>query len=498
MGTLTYNPPVLPLTGAAGNLAQVFRKRHLGLLNEIALIEDQRQLTFADFWRDADRNAATLTRKGVRKGHIIAIVCPMSSIEVVEWLMAAIQLGAAPIILNLADKFQKLQPADAGAYGFIVSKDIQKFINPANLEQYAAADLLSDHLVWHQLTGSDQAQTTEAALLVTSSGSTNHKKIIKYGAEGLLFNIKSNIAALGIRREDRTLMVLPLTYSYGLVGQFMSHFLMGSTVVFSNKWLITNTIIELISRHRINSVFTVPPIFRQMVFLLEKFDFLYRRRYSWSSLRYITVGGNHIESSNILKALSIYRCPIVKTFGLAEAGPRVATNIITSADDPIDAVGYPLNGVHVYALGEDGRPVADGDCGKLVIETPSASLGYLRRHHNGLTIDGRTIHTQDLGTVNRDGLIRIFGRADGQLLLPGCEPIWQNELADLIYANFYVLKLKIEHPEQGQLNIEIAPMPNCKIKGEDVLARIGAQFGEGILSRVRIAFPKISQIKLDK
>nr|HMQ61368.1 hypothetical protein [Flavilitoribacter sp.] len=78
MGTLTYNPPVLPSTGAAGNLAQVFRKRHLGLLNEIALIEDQRQLTFADFWRDVDRNSDTLTRKGVKKGHIIAIVCPMS------------------------------------------------------------------------------------------------------------------------------------------------------------------------------------------------------------------------------------------------------------------------------------------------------------------------------------------------------------------------------------------------------------------------------------
>lgn len=497
MNTYTYK-----LTARSGiihkSLVQIFRDKHRSLANYTALIEEQRQLTFAEFWQNTDAYTKFLQKTGIKKGQVVAIVCPMPSIDVAELLMACLQLEVAPLIINLSDKFQKLEPEDGNAYGYIVHKDFQSHIPAGTAAAYGREQAVGNQLLWLQINDEEKATPTDAALLVTSSGSTNSKKIIKCSAEGILSNIRNNITALGIRRQDRTLMVLPLTYSYGLIGQFLSHFFMGSTVVFSNKWLITNSIIELISRYQINSLFTVPPIFRQVTFLLERFGHLYRNRYSWSSLRYITVGGNHIESSAILKALKLFDCPIVKTYGLAEAGPRIATNVITSEYDSIASVGYPLYGVQVSALSDEGAVLPDGAVGSLLINTPSVSTGYLHEHANGLRIEGRNVYSHDIGCVDKEGKITILGRKNGMIWLPELEPIWQNELADIIYGNFYVLKLKMDQLENGRLNIDIAPMPNCKFSAADVLNSIGSTLGKDVSSHIDVFFPKINQIKLDK
>ena len=66
-------------------------------------------------------------------------------------------------------------------------------------------------------------------------------------------------------------------------------------------------------------------------------------------------------------------------------GPTEATVVATCADlttwagDGPVPIGRPLPGVSYAVLGEDGRPVAAGEPGELVIGGPGIATGYLHR-----------------------------------------------------------------------------------------------------------------------
>jgi acyl-coenzyme A synthetase/AMP-(fatty) acid ligase len=475
------------------------RRSHQALQNKVALIEEKRQLTFGELWKKVDLYTSFFRKKRVREGEIVVIVCPMNSVEVCCTVLALMQIKAAPLVLNLADKFQKLQPSDVGARGFIIHKDIQKYLQADKQAEYEVEGQLEPEIFWCRQLPGHKPLMTDAALLVTSSGSTNRKKIIKYGFEGIQFNVSQNIEALDIRPSDRTLMVLPLTYSYGLIAQLFSHLSVGATVVFSNKRLMTNAMVELISRHKVTSVFTAPPIFRQLVFMMERFGRVYAEKYSWATLRYITVGGNHIEAGTVRRALGQFGCSIVKTYGLAEAGPRVATRWIRSPHDTIDSNGAPLANVRIHVCDEQGRRLEAGRTGRLIVETPSAALGYLFESDNCLKIEGRMVHTNDYGYLSPEGQLKILGRKGHMLHLKTLEaPVFRNDLSDLLYSAFYIMKLQILQVGEGRIRIDIVAMPGCRPQPEAVIRHLDEHFGASMASCVEVAFPKIGEIKIDK
>jgi D-alanine--poly(phosphoribitol) ligase subunit 1 len=86
-------------------------------------------------------------------------------------------------------------------------------------------------------------------------------------------------------------------------------------------------------------------------------------------------------------------------------------------------IGYPKPDGRIVVLGEDGRPVADGERGEIVIAGPNVSPGYVGRPD--LTAraffdpDGmRAYHTGDWGHYEGD-LLFCEGRRDSQIKLHG-------------------------------------------------------------------------------
>jgi len=312
-------------------------------------------------------------------------------------------------------------------------------------------------------------------------------------------------------------MILPLTYSYGLVAQFMSHMYVSATVVFANRRLVTNTVFELIDRYQITSLFTVPPILRQIIFLINRFGHLYRQRYSWQTLRYVTVGGNHIEPHSVARALELLACRIVKTYGLAEAGPRVASNILgfagAGADqnpeafftnipnrsmDPLSSVGIALPGVEIEIIGDDGQILPPGEVGWIKIKSPSVAQGYLFPIETKLKWGDGVLLTNDLGCLDELGRLYIKGR-EGDLFTDAYgHQRWKHEIADLIYSRFPVLKLTMEGSLTAGLLINIVQMPSTKVDGQEVAAALLEHFGPALAERVELNFPRLSLMKIDK
>ena len=109
-------------------------------------------------------------------------------------------------------------------------------------------------------------------------------------------------------------------------------------------------------------------------------------------LRFVAVGGACISEAD-LDAATAAGIPAYQGYGLSECNSVVALN--RPGASRRGSVGLPLPGVQIEAA-EDGE---------LLVRGPSM-LGYLGELH----VDGRAIHTGDLGHVDDDGFVYVAGR----------------------------------------------------------------------------------------
>ncbi len=127
-------------------------------------------------------------------------------------------------------------------------------------------------------------------------------------------------------------------------------------------------------------------------------------------------------------------------------GPTEATVATTSVQitkeiiakyNPLP-IGYPMPGTQILIHNKEGKPVAAGERGEIIINGPNVSIGYINRPDLTakafFAIDGqRAYHTGDWGRC-QDGMVFYDGRIDFQIKLHG----YRIEIGD-IEANLHVL-----------------------------------------------------------
>lgn len=281
----------------------------------------------------------------------------------------------------------------------------------------------------------------ESLLIVTSSKSTSAiaKKIL-LGVPGTEANIRANIQALSIRKEDVTLVLLPLEYSYGLIAQFLSHVFAGSTIVFAPK-IIGVLHLELVIRHySVTSIFLTP--------LLARLLMVYNKPISINSLQYVTLGGDKAVPEDITRLKRLMNCRIVGTYGLAEAGPRVATKVIGENETSYD-LGDSLAGVTLSIEKDDAyaRLTGINSIGFLKITSPCIYKGYVRKSTLLPPASRDTLASQDIA-YSDNGKIRVLGR-DKHYLLSGDRLVWFNEIRQTLFLDHHVLKVVFRKNEDG-------------------------------------------------
>jgi long-chain acyl-CoA synthetase len=70
-----------------------------------------------------------------------------------------------------------------------------------------------------------------------------------------------------------------------------------------------------------------------------------------------------------------FGCPIVEGYGLSETSPVAATNRGGDGRRP-DSIGWPIRGVEMKVVDEDGRETPRGEIGEIVVRGPNVMKGY--------------------------------------------------------------------------------------------------------------------------
>ena len=269
----------------------------------------------------------------------------------------------------------------------------------------AAAGLLR----WGTAAPAARSLLTGAAFIIFTSGSTGLPKgvVLTHAAfHGKLLQIDR---LLRFQPGDRTLLVLNLSFGFGLWVALLT-LLRGGSLVMAPKFEAAD-FLQTLAQQRITQVGLVPTMMRVVLSdptLAPAIDAVTRQ----GDLRQILIGGELLGLS--LAETLRQRFPhtaLVDIYGLTE------TSTCDFFAFPVDyaqrpgCIGRPAPQVQQRIADARGQPVAPGEVGELQLRSPFLMAGYLDAPDlTAAAYQGDWFCTGDLARQHPDGLVELMGR----------------------------------------------------------------------------------------
>jgi len=143
------------------------------------------------------------------------------------------------------------------------------------------------------------------------------------------------------------------------------------------------------------------------------------------------VGGGallDIKQQQFYKAIGI---PVYQGYGLTEATPIISTN--TPFNHKMGTSGKVLEGISCKICDENGKTLATGTKGEIVIQGDNVMKGYYKNDAaTAETIKNGWLHTGDLGYMDEDEFLVVVGREKALLISEDGEKYSPEEIEEAI------------------------------------------------------------------
>ncbi len=267
----------------------------------------------------------------------------------------------------------------------------------------------------------------DLAAIVYTSGSTGIPKGVMLTHDNLLSSTRSTVEYLGLRAEDRMMVVLPLYYIYGL-SLLYTHLWVGGSVVLDHRFAYPNVVLDTMSKREVTGFAGVPSTF---ILLLQKSTL---RKRSFARLRHVTQAGGALAPSlqqEVHAAFAPARLFIM--YGCTEASPRLSYVPPELLPQKWGSIGRAVPGVELTLVDEEGQEVATGESGEIAARGPNIMAGYWRDPVGTAEVlrEGRYL-TGDLARSDEDGFLYIVGRKR-EILKVGGHRVSPLEIEECLY-----------------------------------------------------------------
>ena len=246
----------------------------------------------------------------------------------------------------------------------------------------------------------------DLAVVPYSSGTTGLPKGVMLTHRNLVANLCQVHDALGQRREDVLIAVLPFFHSYGQTVLMNLGLRGGSTIVTMPRFELEQ-FLTLIERHRVTRAYVVPPI----ALALAKHPAVDEA--DLSSLELIMSGAAPLGVELAEQVAERVGCPVMQGYGLTETSPVTHMVPPEHSAGRGGTIGLPLGDTECRLVDpESGQDVPAGNRGELWIRGPQVMKGYLGNPEaTAATIDEQGwLHTGDVAVVDEDGYFAIVDR----------------------------------------------------------------------------------------
>ena len=236
----------------------------------------------------------------------------------------------------------------------------------------------------------------DLAMLLSTSGTTGSQKFVRLSYENLRSNAESIIEYLEIDENERAIMNLPLSYSYG-ISIVNSHLLAGASILLTDESVMEKSFWEFIKEHMATSIAGVPFTYQ----ILQRIGFT---KMDLPHLKVMTQAGGRLNEK-LVRHFGEYAQENDKRFyvmyGQTEAAPRMSYIPYNKILEKSGTIGTAIPG---------GNLSVEDD--ELVYRGPNVMMGYAGSIHDlakGNELGG-VLHTGDTAMVDEDGYFTITGR----------------------------------------------------------------------------------------
>lgn len=300
-----------------------------------------------------------------------------------------------------------------------------------------------------------QISRNEMAILLFTSGTTSISKGVMLSHANIVANVMSIFSVIRTVPGDTHLSLLPLHHTFENTVGLMFMVYAGVCITYCDgiKYIAQN-----LKEYHVTLLVAVPAIFEAMYKKLqdgikkEGKEKLFRilvavsdilralgidlRRKLFRSvfekigpgLRLAVSGAAPLDPA-VITGFDKIGFKLLQGYGLTEASPVVATN--NDFVNQLGTVGHPLGGIEV-AIGE---PDEDG-MGELIVRGGNVMLGYYEDPHaTAESIDSNGwLRTGDLAIIDKNGCVRITGRAKSMIVFTNGKKAFPEEYEVLLNA----------------------------------------------------------------
>jgi long-chain acyl-CoA synthetase len=378
--------------------------------DRIAVIEEDRRVTYADLYSIVCSLSSFLQSRGINWGDRIAVFLP-NSIEFITSFFAVATVGAISVPINSSYKEEEIKfyISHSSSKLILTDEKLKPIAEKAAKETSAATVTVKGDIKDWSFSKSDipsqiktQIKPQDEAIYLYSTGSTGKPKRVARTHFNLIVLADNHTQTVGWTEEDRILFSVPISHTYGF-GNFISAVKAGASIYTLGEFN-RNKVIDLIEREYI-TVFPAVPFILSV--LAE--TFLSKPR-NLSSLKLVISAGAPLPKETSYKFHDKFGIYPRQLYGSTETGV-ISINLSNDIESKIDSVGRPVQNVEVVILKEDGSRGEINEIGEIAVKSPSMTTGYHGLpEETKMAFKNGYYFTGDLGRMDEEGCIYIVGR----------------------------------------------------------------------------------------
>ena len=421
-------------TGPAGG----FTSLALRAPERVGLVDEIGELTFGEMHQRSNALAHALADRGVKEGDSIALMC-RNHRGFVDATIAASKLGADLLFLNtafagpqLVDVLEREDPTVV-----IHDEEFTELLAEASVESRLVAwadsddhdetveSLISSHPT-DELTPPDH----HTRIVILTSGTTGTPKGAPRNEAGIEAAV-SMLSRMPLRYGWRTHIAAPLFHTWGFAHLALG-MLLGSTVVLRRKF-DPEGCLQAVEDEKCDSLVVIPVMLQRIMQLpketLDKHDL--------ATVKCVAASGSALSGDLATKWMDNFGDTLYNIYGSTEVAYASIADPVDLREAP-DSAGSPPFGTIVKILDDDGKPVPDGESGRIFVGNGLLFEGYTGGGHKEV-VDG-LMSSGDVGRFGDDGRLYVEGR-DDEMIVSGGENVFPKEVEDCLAKHDSVVEV---------------------------------------------------------
>lgn len=460
--------------------------------DRLALVYKDMRRTFSELNERANRLASGLLESGIRKGDRVGMLLK-NCCEFIEIDLALSKTGIVRVPLNArltgTDHDHMLNDSEANTLIFGEGfAEVVQAIRP-NLKTVTRWICVSEGvsgkrplqaLDYESLIQkgspeepSGEIEEEDLHTLFYTSGTTGKPKgamLTQKSWANVAINLVLDYGPVG--KEDVILNTQPLSHGAGFF--VLPFFIRGGTNVLIPEFK-PSIVFETIEREKVTVLKLVPSMLYQLMEAPEK------TQYNLESLHSVIYGGSPIAVPRLVEAVKFFGKKLVQLYGQAEAPMCISTlsrgdHILEGPEEKVKrlgSAGKPCLNVEVRIVNEEGRGLAAGEVGEVIVRGYHIMKGYWKLPEATAEVlrDG-WIHTGDLGYFDSRGYIFLVDRKR-DVIISGAFNIYPKEIEDVIVTHPKVKEaavIGIPDDKWGEaVKAVVVPKEGTRIEGQEII-----------------------------